>query len=207
MKTLIEQIRVGPGANFAYIIGCPQTGVAALVDPAYEINHLLARAEDLNLKIKWVINTHGHLDHTGGNREVVKRTKAQVVAHELSAFQVDQTVSHQMEFMVGQVKVKVLHTPGHTPEEICLVVADKAVLTGDTLFVGECGRTDLPGSDPEAMHRTLFETLWELPDELVVYPGHDYGPKPYSTMGEEKATNYTLEPRSLEEFVTFMAEP
>ena len=107
---------------------------------------------------------------------------------------------------VGSLKVGVLHTPGHIPDHICLLV-DGKVLTGDTLFIGECGRTDLVGGDPGAMYESLFNKLLKLDDSTEVYPGHDYGRKPSSTIGEERRSNYTLKPRTKEEFIRFMAEP
>jgi glyoxylase-like metal-dependent hydrolase (beta-lactamase superfamily II) len=100
----------------------------------------------------------------------------------------------------------VIHTPGHTPDGICLLV-DNKLLTGDTLFVGECGRTDLAGSSAEDMYHSLFDKILALDDSIEVYPGHDYGNKPISTIGDERRTNYTLEKRTLEEFIEFMSEP
>jgi hydroxyacylglutathione hydrolase len=108
---------------------------------------------------------------------------------------------------IGRMSVEVLHTPGHRFDAVCFVVDRTHVLTGDTLFVGECGRVDLPGSDVPAMHHSLLTTLRALPDALVVCPGHDYGKTPLSTIGEEKRLNSTMQPRSLEEFRAFMAEP
>jgi glyoxylase-like metal-dependent hydrolase (beta-lactamase superfamily II) len=102
------------------------------------------------------------------------------------------------------VLIKVIYTPGHTPDSICLLVDNKKLLTGDTLFVGECGRTDLPGGNSESLYDSLFNKLLKLSDDVEVYPGHDYGLKPYSTIGEERRTNYVLQPRSLMEFVEFM---
>jgi glyoxylase-like metal-dependent hydrolase (beta-lactamase superfamily II) len=105
------------------------------------------------------------------------------------------------------VPIKVIHTPGHTPDSICLLVDNKKLLTGDTLFVGECGRTDLLGGNSRSMYHSLFNKLLKLGDDVEVYPGHDYGSKPSSTIGEEKRSNYTLEPRSLMEFIEFMRQP
>ncbi|MBS7614878.1 MBL fold metallo-hydrolase, partial [Candidatus Bathyarchaeota archaeon] len=107
---------------------------------------------------------------------------------------------------VGKITLKVIHTPGHTPDSICLLF-DKKLVTGDTLFVGECGRTDLSGGNPAEMYNSLFGKLMKLDDDVEIYPGHDYGLKPKSTIGEEKRINYVLEERSLEEFVEFMREP
>jgi glyoxylase-like metal-dependent hydrolase (beta-lactamase superfamily II) len=108
---------------------------------------------------------------------------------------------------VGKIQIKVIYTPGHTVDSICLLVDKKKLLTGDTLFVGECGRTDFGGGSSKSMYNSLFNKLMKLDDEVEVYPGHDYGAKPSSTIGEERKSNYTLQPRSLEDFIEFMAEP
>jgi glyoxylase-like metal-dependent hydrolase (beta-lactamase superfamily II) len=107
---------------------------------------------------------------------------------------------------VGEVQMKVVHTPGHAPESICLLV-DDALLTGDTLFVGECGRTDLPGGSSSDMYDSLFNKISRLDRNLKIYPGHNYGKTPFSTLGHEIDTNYTMKPRSREEFIRFMSEP
>jgi hydroxyacylglutathione hydrolase len=107
---------------------------------------------------------------------------------------------------VGNLEITVIHTPGHSPDGISLLV-DNKLLTGDTLFVGECGRTDLEGSSSEALYHSLFEKLLRLPAGVEVYPGHNYGRKPSSTIGYERSSNYVLKPRSLREFVQFMGEP
>jgi glyoxylase-like metal-dependent hydrolase (beta-lactamase superfamily II) len=101
----------------------------------------------------------------------------------------------------------VLYTPGHTPDGICLLVDNQKLLTGDTLFVGECGRTDLPGGNAKILYDSLFNKLLKLDDAIEVYPGHDYGVKPSSTIGYERKTNYVLKPRNLKEFLAFMNQP
>ena len=102
-------------------------------------------------------------------------------------------------------KIEVIYTPGHTPDSICLIAGNK-LLTGDTLFVGECGRTDLPGGDSGSLYDSLFKKIIPLDNSLEVYPGHDYGLKPDSTLGFEKEHNYVLKPRTREEFMRFMRE-
>lgn len=202
---IFKQIPIGPMQNFAYLIGDETEGVCAVVDPS-NAGKVLKVAADLGLKVIYVINTHGHTDHTSGNGEVKERTSAKVVAHRNSRIAKDIGVDDGENIEVGGLIIEVIHTPGHTPDGICLLV-DKKLMTGDTLFVGECGRTDLPGSDSRAMYDSLFNKLMKLEDDIEVYPGHDYGKKTSSTIGEERRTNYTLEPRSLDEFVRFMAEP
>jgi glyoxylase-like metal-dependent hydrolase (beta-lactamase superfamily II) len=115
-------------------------------------------------------------------------------------------VRDQDTLQLGKLTVRVIHTPGHTPDGICLL-ADNKLITGDTLFVGECGRTDLAGSSAEDMYHSLFDKILTLDDSIEVYPGHDYGKMPSSTIGHERKTNYTLEKRTLEEFIEFMSEP
>ncbi|MEM3640531.1 MAG: MBL fold metallo-hydrolase, partial [Candidatus Bathyarchaeia archaeon] len=158
-----------------------------------------------NLNVKYIVNTHHHGDHTAGNEEIRSRFSAKVVAHKLAHINKDISVEDGQTIKIGELAIKVIHTPGHTPDSICLLVND-ILLTGDILFVGECGRTDLPNGSAEEMYHSLFEKIIKLNDNIKVYPGHDYGPKPNSTIGEEKRTNYTLQKRTLAEFLEFMKE-
>lgn len=191
--------------NFSYVIGDEKAGLAAVVDPAGEVDRILMEAEKRRLKIVYIINTHAHSDHTMGNHKLKSKTGAKTVMHEEARVEEDLSVRDGDEIVVGGLKIKVIHTPGHTPEGICLLV-DKKLLTGDTLFVGECGRTDLLGGDPGQLYDSLFNKLMKLEDDMMVYPGHDYGAKPSSTIGYEREHNYVLRPRTKEEFVHFMAE-
>jgi len=202
---IFGQMPVGSIQNFAYIVGDEDEGICVVVDPS-DPEKVLRIADEKNLRIIYIINTHGHGDHTGGNKELKDRTGAKIVAHKKAKIQKDVEVEDGDIIDVGTLKIKVIHTPGHTQDGICLLVENK-LMTGDTLFVGECGRTDLPGSDPRALYDSLFNKILKLDDDIEVYPGHDYGPKPSSTIGNERRTNYTLEPRTKEEFVLFMAEP
>jgi glyoxylase-like metal-dependent hydrolase (beta-lactamase superfamily II) len=202
---IFKQIPVGTMANFAYVIGDEETGTAAIVDPAWEVDKLLQACAKMKLKVSLVINTHSHHDHTEGNDYVVRQTGAKIAAHATLPRQKDVAVKDGDTVTIGILKVKVTHTPGHCPDHICLLVEGK-LLTGDTLFVGECGRTDLPGGNSNDLYYSLNK-LMKLDDSIEVYPGHDYGPKPSSTIGYERHHNYTLKERSLEEFVRFMAEP
>jgi len=201
-----KQIPVGTLQNFSYIIGDPESHKAALVDPAWEVNKLLGLCKNAGLTVCYVINTHSHHDHVEGNDAVVKQTHAKVVAYQGSPVRKDVPVKDGSSVQIGSLRVRVIHTPGHCPDHICLLV-DGKVLTGDTLFIGECGRTDLAGGDSGAMYESLFNKLMTLDDSTEVYPGHDYGRKTSSTIGEERRTNYTLKPRTKEEFIKFMAEP
>jgi glyoxylase-like metal-dependent hydrolase (beta-lactamase superfamily II) len=134
-------------------------------------------------------------------------SSAKTVAHKLSRINADIAVDDGDIIRLGNVPIKFIYTPGHTPDSICLLVDNKKLLTGDTLFVGECGRTDLLGGNSRSMYDSLFNKLLKLNDAVEVYPGHDYGSKPYSTIGEERRSNYTLQPRSLAEFIEFMKQP
>jgi glyoxylase-like metal-dependent hydrolase (beta-lactamase superfamily II) len=203
---IFRQVPVGTFQNFSYIIGDEETKSAALVDPAWEVDNLLAMCEELGFKVTRVINTHSHHDHVEGNEAVAKRTGAKVVMHEKSSVRKDIAVKDGDIIEVGSLKVKVIYTPGHCPDHICLLV-DGKLLTGDTLFVGECGRTDLAGGNPSDMYVSLVKKILTLDDSIEVYPGHDYGNKPSSTIGYERKNNYTLKPRTREEFIKFMAEP
>jgi hydroxyacylglutathione hydrolase len=156
--------------------------------------------------VEYVIDTHGHGDHIAGNEDIRSTFGAKIVGHKLSPVRKDVGVVDGDVIKVGTIKIKVLHTPGHTSDSICLLF-DNKLLTGDTLFVGECGRTDMPDGSTRDMYHSLFDKLSELDDKVEVYPGHDYGSRPFSTIGEEKKTNYTLEKRTLEEFIEFMSEP
>ena len=159
----------------------------------------------MKLTVSYVINTHSHHDHVGGNDAVTRRTGAKVVAYTSSPVHKDVPVNDGDTIKVGNVAVKVIHTPGHCPDHICLLF-DSKLLTGDTLFVGECGRTDLAGGDSREMYDSLNKLL-ELHDNIEVYPGHDYGSKKSSTIGYERENNYTLKKRTREEFIQFMKEP
>jgi glyoxylase-like metal-dependent hydrolase (beta-lactamase superfamily II) len=192
--------------NFAYVIGDEKARVAAIVDPAWEVQKLLDTCRDLGLKVTLVINTHSHPDHVEGNNMVARETGAKIVMHESSRLRKDIAVKDGDTIEIGVLKAKVIHTPGHCPDHICILV-DGKLLTGDLLFVGECGRTDLPGSNPGEMYESLFHKILPLQDSIEVYPGHDYGSQPSSTIGYERKNNYVLKPRTREEFVRFMAHP
>ncbi len=177
-----------------------------VVDPSFNNEEIARVLESRGLQLKFIVNTHSHRDHTAGNRELKERCGGKIVAYHSSPSQKDLGVHDGDTLPLGRTVVKVMHTPGHTPDSICLIV-DHKVLTGDTLFVGECGRTDLGGGDSIQMYHSLFDKLLRLEDDTEVYPGHDYGPTPKSTIGKERKTNYTLEKRTVEEFLEFMRTP
>lgn len=194
------------GDNFSYIIADDSNKEATIVDPSFNTEAIVQVLKDQGLAAKYIINTHQHTDHTAGNEDLKHRYHAKIVAHKESRVKKDISVKEGDVISMGKVSIRVIHTPGHTPDSVCLLV-DGRLLTGDTLFIGECGRTDLPGGSPEDMYHSLFDKLMKLGDKVEVYPGHDYGSSPKSTIGQEKATNYTLVERPLREFVEFMRTP
>jgi glyoxylase-like metal-dependent hydrolase (beta-lactamase superfamily II) len=202
---LFKQIK-HRGDNFSYVIADDITKEAAVVDPSFNADAIIKLVKDAGLKVDYVINTHDHGDHIAGNEDIQSSFGAKIVAHRLSQVRKDVGVVDGDVIKVGAIDIRVLHTPGHTPDSICLLL-DNKLLTGDTLFVGECGRTDMPGGSAKDMYHSLFDKLLKLDDKVEIYPGHDYGSKPSSTIGEERKTNYTLEKRALEEFTEFMSEP
>ena len=195
------------GDNFSYIVGDEATREAAVVDSSFNAEELLRVLKAEGFALKYIISTHGHSDHTAGNSDLHSALGGQIVAYALSRVHAGVKVEDGDVLHVGSVELKVIYTPGHTEDSICLLVDGKKLLTGDTLFVGECGRTDLPGGNAIGMYDSLFNKLLKLGDDVEVYPGHDYGATSSSTIGLERRTNYVLEPRSVAEFVAFMREP
>lgn len=202
---LLEQFRIGPYLNFTYLVAEAEGGDAVVIDPSFGIEPVLRAIDERRVKVRYILNTHSHRDHIAGNEEVRARTGAKVVAHRSAPLGQDVSVEDGDAVSAGRLKVEVVHTPGHTKDSV-LYIFEGQVATGDTLFVGECGRTDLPGGDPSEMYDSLLHRVIRLDDALVVLPGHDYGATPTSTIGREKQENYTLQPRTREEFLRFLAE-
>ena len=205
----IIQILVGQMAVYAYLVGCEKTGQAVVIDPAGDEDRIAAEAAGQGLAITKIVNTHGHPDHTCGNARLKELTGAPIVVHEADAGPMvspsaqqfaamlgcagtppaDETVTDGQVIKAGQeVELKVIHTPGHTPGCICLYTPGH-VFTGDTLFVGAVGRTDLPGGSWPRMLASIEQRILTLPGDTIVWPGHDYGPSPSSTVGEEREHN------------------
>lgn len=205
MCTLFVQLK-DKGDNFSYVIADEPSKEAAVVDPSFNADSIVKLATDKGLKIKYVIDTHRHQDHIAGNQQIKSRFGSKIVSHRSSNIGADIQVADGDTVEVGKEVIKVIHTPGHTSDSICLLINDK-LLTGDTLFVEECGRTDLPGGSSGDMYDSLFNKILKLDDKTEVYPGHDYGPRTSSTIGEERRTNYTLKKRSLADFIEFMSLP
>jgi hydroxyacylglutathione hydrolase len=195
------------GDNFSYIIADQSTRQAAVVDSSFNASEIIKILKTNKFELKYIINTHGHSDHTAGNIELQSMFKAKLVAYKQSKIAFDIAVEDGDELSLGKIPLKTIYTPGHTPDSICILVNKEKLLTGDTLFVGECGRTDLPGGNSKSMYDSLFSKILKLDDAVEVFPGHDYGLKASSTIGNEKGSNYTLQPRSLADFIEFMSQP
>ncbi len=193
------------GDNFSYVIA-DENNEAVIVDPSFNADTIITLIAECDGTVKYVINTHSHWDHIAGNDEIINKFNSKLVAHQLSKVNKTISVVNGDILKIRNITIRIIHTPGHTPDSICLLI-DDMLLTGDTLFVGECGRTDLPGGSSSEMYNSLFNKLMKLDDEIKVYPGHDYGPSPHSTIGREKKTNYTLKKRTLKQFIEFMKEP
>jgi hydroxyacylglutathione hydrolase len=222
-----QQIPVGEMANLAYLVGSRETRECLVVDPAWSVDALLDRAEADGMQVTGALITHYHQDHVGGQifgmdiegvPRLLERHPVPLYVNEHEADGVKKITGAEESDIVrksggdtldlGGVRVRLIHTPGHTPGSQCFLIEEGAgaghLVSGDTLFLGSCGRVDLPGSDPEAMYRSLNETLRKLPDETLLYPGHLYSSEPVDTLGQQKKTNPYLRVASLEQFLTFM---
>lgn len=183
-----RQVQIGPMANFVYLVGSRPAGEAVVVDPAWSVAEIVKLAEADGMKLTGALVTHYHPDHVGGRfsghyieglKEFLELCKGRVYAHKaeaghlpIPASEVTPTDEHT-EITVGGITIRFLHTPGHTPGSQCFLVRDRLV-SGDTLFIGSCGRVDLPGSDPEAMYESLTQRLMKLDEGTLVFPGHNY---------------------------------
>jgi glyoxylase-like metal-dependent hydrolase (beta-lactamase superfamily II) len=221
------QLPVGEMANFAYAIGSRETRECLLVDPAWDVDALVSRAEAEGMRVGGALVTHYHQDHVGGSifgmqieglAKLMARTpvRVHVNAHEaeglrkVTGLSASDLALHESgdALALGRLRVRLLHTPGHTPGSQCFLVEEAGapgrLVSGDTLFLGSCGRVDLPGGDPEAMYDSLVNKLAKLPDDTLLYPGHFYAAEPSSTIGEQKRRNPYLRAARLEDFLAFM---
>lgn len=195
----IVQIRAGEMANFSYLVFCPRSLRGLAVDPSFAPANLLAAAREREVVIDVLVNTHGHRDHTAGNGQILEATAARLAAHPLDVAGADIPLTEGSIIHVGEETVQILHTPGHTPGSVVLHPPG-ALITGDTLFVTCVGRADLAGGDPAALYRSLCR-LASFPEATRIYPGHDYGPQPVSSIAFERQHNPYLQCSGLADFL------
>ena len=202
----LKQLELGPMQNFVYLIGDPQTREAAVVDPGWEIPTILRTAEADGYRLTKAFVTHHHFDHVMGLEDLLRTADLPVYVHrdDASHLPVPRSgltpVSGGEEVRVGSVPVTLIHTPGHTEGSQCLLVGGR-LLSGDTLFIGACGRCDLPGGDPEKLYDSLTKKLKALDDHTVLCPGHNYAEVPTIALGEEKRRNPFLGASTLHDFL------
>ena len=203
---IFEQIPVGQMQNFAYIIGDEKAKYCAVVDPAWELDKILNIAKKHNLKINKLLITHTDFDHIEGVKEMSDLTGAVVYVHKNGERNIKEmginkikTIDEGDEIDIGKIKISVLYTPGHKPSCVCFLIGTNKMLTGDTLFVEGCGRIDMPGGNINKQWESL-QRLKDMDENIEIYPGHDYGSMPSSTIKHEKENNPFLRCRSFEEF-------
>jgi hydroxyacylglutathione hydrolase len=221
-RLFLCQAQLGPMANFVYFIGDKVTRKAAVVDPAWEVDKIIAFAENEGYTIDKLLITHYHPDHLGGSMmgqniqgatEIVSRLPVKVYINKeeaegtrrvtgLSDSDIVKVEAGDV-MNVGDIPVKFVHTPGHTPGSQCFLVEGN-LISGDTLFVNSCGRVDLPGSDPAAMYHSLNHTLRNLDDSTVVYPGHAYSSESRTTIADQKRHNMYMRFPTLDDFLDAM---
>lgn len=199
-----RQIEIGPMANFVYLIGSISTREAVVVDPAWQIDTILQVVEQDEMTLTGALVTHTHRDHVGGDMrghhvegvaELLERCKAKIYVHKTEAEHLPVPPSELVKtdehttLALGEITIEFIHTPGHTPGSQCFKLSDRLV-SGDTLFIGACGRVDLPGSNPEDLYHSLTQKLMKLEEQTLVFPGHNYSPgATQTTIQQEKASN------------------
>lgn len=209
-------------ANFVYLIGDEEQRVCMVVDPAWDIPGIVEFTERENMRLTGALVTHYHPDHIGGDifghsisglAELISSCPVKVHVNDAESEGVKQITGlsesdlarHQGgdDISIGDIKVKLLHTPGHTPGSQCFL-AESSLVSGDTLFIGGCGRVDLPGGNPDQMYHSLTQILARLPEDTLLYPGHNYAERETSTIGDEKKENYYLNVGGLEDWRRLM---
>jgi len=198
--------------NFVYLVGCSETKKAVVIDPAWEVDTILKTAEKDGITLVGALITHSHFDHTNGIQDLLARVDVPIYAHrsEVEFSRLGSPLLGNLspnvkaveggdKLEVGNVTIQFIHTPGHTPGSQCFLMKD-SLLSGDTLFIGGCGRCDLPGGDPEALYRSL-KSLSRLPAGTMLYPGHDYGSVRTRSLSLESKENPYLQVQSLQQFV------
>lgn len=204
-ELLVHQVQVGPVDNFLYWLGDSATKEMVVIDPAWDVPFILAEVARLGYTLTAVWLTHGHADHVNGLAELL-------AAHEVPVYMsVDEAerfrpavplhdIREGDQLTVGSLTFDCILTPGHSPGGVVFYHAPH-LIAGDTLFIDGCGRCDLPGSDVEAMYESIHHKLMILPDETIIYPGHDYGPRPFDTLGNQKQTNKYMLAADKDEFI------
>jgi glyoxylase-like metal-dependent hydrolase (beta-lactamase superfamily II) len=185
---MLRKLAVGPYQANCYILGCKNTKEGLVIDPGDEVFRIVKEISRLGLQIKYILLTHGHFDHTGGAQELQRITTAPVCIHPLDTaglnFKPTGHLSDGQEIRLGNYRISVIHTPGHSPGGVSFFAAG-AVFTGDTLFAGSVGRTDFPGGSHQQLVQGVIQKVFPLGDEIRVYPGHG----PHSTIGRERLHN------------------
>jgi len=203
---ILKRIPVGPMGNLVYLVGDPATKKAGVVDPSWDIALIMNEAKKSELTITCGLLTHGHYDHCDDTKELVKKLDIPVYISEkeIKIYLPDcpnlRTTKDHQKIKIGNLEIECIHTPGHTPGCQCFRIGNH-LLTGDTLFVNTCGRCDLPGGSKKTMYHTLYHIIGQLPDETTIYPGHAYGSRLTSTLGQERKTNPCLTCSSEEDFL------
>ncbi len=196
---IFKQLNAGGDRNFSYLIAVDSLKEAVVVDPGTNPEGVLSFIENNGFKLRYIINTHDHFDHTGGNALLAKNTGAKIAMHENAHSRHDIDLKDGNVLSLGSILLMIIHTPGHTSDSICIHVGNELV-TGDTLFVGKVGGTGY-GQDALDEYNSLHEKLMKLPPETRVWPGHDYGVRPSSTIGDELKENPFILRDSFESFV------
>lgn len=200
---IVHQIPVGSMQNFTYVVEDEDTSEAIVIDPSWDLDEIMRTIQKNNLKVKYIVNTHHHFDHTIGNDTMKTQTGAPIMQYKTSTIKHDLEVSDGEKIKFGNSELTVIHTPGHSKDSMCLV-GDGKIFSGDTLFVGTCGRVDLPGGNARELYRSLVDVLRKMDDNLLMYPGHNYGSTPTSTLGTQKKMNFVMQPRTEAEFLEIM---
>jgi hydroxyacylglutathione hydrolase len=198
-EVIVRQIPVGRMANFVYLVVDEKTKEALVVDSGWETGPIVKAAEALSARVKFIVATHGHFDHVTTVRELAGKVGGRVVAYASSPVECDLRVGGGDVLKLGDKTVKVLYTPGHTEDSICLYDGEN-VFTGDTLFVGTIGKFDRESA--ETIYKSIHEMVIKLPDSTMMYPGHDYGEVPFRTLGEERVSNPYLVVKDLRSFLS-----
>ncbi len=194
----VKQFITGGDRNFGYLIADDSTKLAVIIDPSYAPRSIFDFATEKGFKIKYVFITHNHVDHTNGNEEIYKLSGIRPLFYGDVDAKSGNTVLDEAEFPLGKLVIKIIYTPGHTNDSVCVYIGN-AVFTGDTLFVGKVGGTAF-GDNARSEFDSLFNKLLKLPDSTRVFPGHNYGVAPESTILHERQTNPFLLQQDFEAF-------